>query len=289
MLRRRGSDGAQSEQQGLLAIWISSSLSCFPPSPLQIPKSALTNASKLWVYYACVPLLLPRDFPNTLPLQPLCARLLGRRAERLVRPAWLLIGVGWLHMHGYFLPKSGHGASSYHLYRGLRGVGAAAADLWHACFVLFAVAAALPRTSSRAGTSFSWAGSRGLSFYLVHPLVTPFAHPHPYVYACLYRMRRHLQADRLAFPPGMGYRAGTMAALFVMDDAILLLYMLTLRFAISAATAWVGSKLTVAGRRLCSSSAIAWRISLGACTPLCAPFQSHFRRWSPRVAAADSK
>ena len=104
------------------------------------------------------------------------------------------------------------------------------------------VAAAMPRATKP--TVFSRAGENALSFYLLHALVTPILHPFPWIYELLEVSRRALRQDR---PVGIGFKAGN-AVSHVVDDLMIIAYMVLLRVALSVVGSLMMRPLTLLTR-----------------------------------------
>ena len=215
---------------------------CHKWFPLQM-KPVFVNATRMWPYYALLPLLLPTHFPNELPFEHpvgMLQKYLAPRRQvhpttiaRAVRVAWLAAGFMELVSRDFF---SQGGVNHYHLFKGPRGAYLAILDFKTICVMLVATGAAMPRPN--APTIFSWAGARALSFYLIHVLVTPIVHPYPNVQALIARMRTRM----IMLPEygglgilanrnegGLGFQTG-LDVTALAGDLLLLVYLVGVRF-----------------------------------------------------------
>ena len=151
-------------------------------SAVVLPTQFYTNFSKLWPYYCVLPMLLPEGFPDVLPLERWWAKGGQHRLEQL-----LGLKLQAVHIHA---PRLAWLAANYVVGRSMairpyHRHAFGFLEVLQRAMQLMAICALLPRRMPR--NLLSDAGAGALRCYLLHMLVCPLLHPHPYVFSLIWR------------------------------------------------------------------------------------------------------
>ena len=263
--------------------------SCPPPGWLPSLhlhfSNRVSHLTQLWPYYCLLPLLLPRNFPDTLPIErhalPHLRRLLARwgtdspivgrpgaspptvrsmgepvaavasgegAAPTLVRFVWVALALATL-----LLPD---GAGRYHVQEPSgQAAPAAVRGFCRIALLLVAGGAMMPRgggggVGGRVHT-FAAAGANPLSFYLLHMLVCPLVHPYPWLYVLADAVRGGIKSLPVALS-----NETCNAVVRCAYTALVSCYLVGLRVALSRVPAFLLPRLSAAWSSLvgCLSS-----------------------------------